>query len=75
MGFTAYFDKKIVKAADIISAYLKACDEIKFQNHEFKNVKQRLKSKLDDLRKEMPEVDIFLKIFEEKSLVNIEDLS
>jgi 5'-deoxynucleotidase len=67
--------QKIVKAADIISAYLKACDEIKFQNHEFKNVKQRLKSKLDDLRKEMPEVDIFLKIFEEKSLVNIEDLS
>ena len=67
--------KKIVKAADIISAYLKACDEIKFQNHEFKNVKQRLKSKLDDLREEMPEVDIFLKIFEEKSLVNIEDLS
>ena len=67
--------KKIVKAADIIAAYLKACDEIKFQNHEFKNVKQRLKSKLDDLREEMPEVDIFLKIFEEKSLVNIEDLS
>ena len=67
--------KKIVKAADIISAYLKACDEVKFQNHEFKNVKQRLKNKLDELRSEMPEVDIFLKIFEEKSLVNIEDLS
>lgn len=66
--------KKIVKAADMISAYLKACDEIKFLNPEFNAVKQRLEEKINKLRTELPEVEIFMEMFAERCLVNIEDM-
>lgn len=67
--------KQIVKAADIISAYLKACDEIKFNNPEFHAVKNRLECMIHELKTELEEVRIFMEIFEERALVSIEDLA
>lgn len=67
--------KKIVKAADIISAYLKACDEIKFGNHEFSHVKTRLESVLDVYRNDMPEVNYFLNVFAQNCFVSVDELS
>ena len=67
--------KKIVKAADLISAYLKACDEIKFGNHEFSHVKSRLEAMLESYKYEMPEVNYFLDVFAENCFVSVDDLS
>jgi 5'-deoxynucleotidase len=67
--------KKIVKAADIIAAYLKACDELRFQNDEFSHVKVRLKQMLDEYTKEAPEIEMFLSLFQSKCLVNVDELS
>lgn len=55
--------KKIVKAADILVAYIKAIDELAHNNHEFDHVEERLEKKLDTMKQQMPEVDYFLKIF------------
>lgn len=67
--------KRLVKAADVIAAYFKACDELKFQNPEFVTVKKRLGEKIEVYKKEMPEVKIFLDLFEEGCLVSIDMLS
>ncbi len=64
--------KQIVKAADIIAAYLKACDEIKFNNPEFYTVKIRLEDMINDLKGKFPEVDMFMEIFAERALGSIE---
>lgn len=64
--------KQIVKAADIISAYLKACDEIRFSNPEFYAVKSRLEDMINDLKVKLPEVALFMDIFAERSLGSIE---
>lgn len=55
--------KKIVKAADILVAYIKALDELNHQNHEFDHVKERLEKKINQLRNEMPEVNYFMQTF------------
>lgn len=67
--------KRVVKAADVISAYLKACDELKFQNPEFVNVKKRLEKRINNYKKEMKEVEIFMELFEEGCLACIDELS
>ncbi|WP_114325102.1 5'-deoxynucleotidase [Candidatus Colwellia aromaticivorans] len=67
--------KKIVKAADIISAYLKASDELKFGNNEFTDVKPRLLEMLETYRKTMPEVNYLLDVFEENCFVSVDKLS
>ena len=67
--------KRIVKAADIISAYLKAYDEIKFGNSEFTQVKERLAEMLIDFEKDMPEVNYFMDVFAENCLVSVDELS
>lgn len=67
--------KKIVKAADLIAAYLKACDELRFQNDEFSHVKVRLKQMLDEYAEEAPEIEMFLTLFQDKCLVNVDELS
>ncbi|MFN6971105.1 MAG: 5'-deoxynucleotidase [Rheinheimera sp.] len=64
--------KQIVKAADIIAAYLKACDEIKFNNPEFYTVKIRLEEMINDLKGKFPEVAMFMDVFAERSLDSIE---
>ena len=67
--------KKLVKAADVIAAYFKACDELKFHNPEFISVKKRLGDKVEAYKIEMKEVKIFMDMFEEGCLANIDDLS
>lgn len=67
--------KKIVKAADLISAYLKASDELSFQNKEFAHVKTRLETMLAEFSEDMPEIKLFFKLFEEKCFANVDELS
>jgi 5'-deoxynucleotidase len=67
--------KKIVKAADLISAYLKASDELSFQNKEFSHVKTRLQTMLDEYAVDMPEIPFFLDMFEDKCFVSVDELS
>ena len=55
--------RKIVKAADILVAYLKAKDELNHNNHEFDHVEERLAKKIKSLCSEMPEVDYFINTF------------
>jgi 5'-deoxynucleotidase len=55
--------KNIVKAADILSAYLKALDELKHNNPEFEHVKERLEEILVEIQKTMPEVGYFMDTF------------
>lgn len=55
--------KSIVKAADILSAYLKALDELKHNNPEFEHVKERLEGILLEMQKTMPEVEYFMGTF------------
>lgn len=55
--------KTIVKAADILSAYLKALDELKHNNPEFEHVKERLGGILLEMQKTMPEVKYFMDTF------------
>ena len=67
--------KKIVKAADIVSAYLKACDELSFGNKEFKHVKENLDKMLNSYRDSMPELVYFLDTFEKNCFVSVDKLS
>ncbi len=67
--------KSLVKAADLISAYLKACDELRFKNEEFSHVKTRLERMLKKYQEEMPEVDYFLGIFKDKCFVSVDQLA
>lgn len=55
--------KKIVKAADILVAYIKAIDELHHNNHEFDHVEERLAKKLKKYQEQMPEVNYFLNTF------------
>jgi 5'-deoxynucleotidase len=55
--------KKIVKAADILVAYIKALDELNHHNHEFDHVEERLEKKLNSIKDEMPEVEYFINTF------------
>lgn len=55
--------RKIVKAADVLVAYLKAKDELNHNNHEFDHVEERLAKKINTLCSEMPEVDYFINTF------------
>lgn len=67
--------KKLVKAADVLTAYFKACDELKFHNPEFVSVKKRLSEKVDLYKEEMAEVGVFMELFEQNCLASIDDLS
>lgn len=67
--------KTIVKAADILTAYIKALDELNHNNPEFEHVKVRLEKKLDKLRIEMPEVEYFLNTFMNYCTTTVDKLS
>ncbi|WP_448569940.1 5'-deoxynucleotidase [Thalassotalea ganghwensis] len=67
--------KKIVKAADILVAYIKALDELAHQNHEFDHVEERLSKKLDELKVDMPEVEYFLSTFLSACSLTVDHLS
>ncbi len=67
--------RKIVKAADIMVAYIKSLDELNHNNPEFVHVEQRLKEKLDELTRTMPEVEYFMKTFLTYCTATVDKLS
>jgi len=67
--------KKIVKAADILVAYIKALDELNHQNHEFVHVKERLELKLATLKQQMPEVEYFMSVFLQSCSATVDKLT
>lgn len=67
--------KKIVKAADILVAYIKARDELHHNNHEFEHVQQRLSKKLSEFREEMPEVNYFINTFVDACSATVDKLA
>jgi 5'-deoxynucleotidase len=67
--------KKIVKAADILVAYIKALDELNHQNHEFDHVKERLELKLETIKKQMPEVGYFMDVFLQSCSATVDKLT
>lgn len=67
--------KEIVKAADILVAYIKALDELNHQNHEFDHVKERLELKLASLKQQMPEVEYFMSVFLKSCSATVDKLT
>ena len=67
--------KTIVKAADILVAYIKALDEINHKNPEFAHVKERLENKLDGIKQDMPEVKYFMEIFLQACTATVDKIS
>ena len=67
--------KSIVKAADILVAYIKALDELNHQNHEFVHVEERLSKKIDQLQQDMPEVKYFMDMFLQACSTTVDKLS
>jgi len=67
--------KKIVKAADILVAYIKAVDELNHQNREFEHVVEKLGDRLEQMKKDMPEVDYFLSTFIDACSSTVDALS
>ncbi len=67
--------KPIIKAADVLSAYVKTLDELHFSNSEFEHVKVNLDKKLAQLVQTMPEVQYFLDTFSDSCLATLDKLS
>tara|TARA_B110000211_G_scaffold234173_1_gene302733 strand:- start:9260 stop:9853 length:594 start_codon:yes stop_codon:yes gene_type:complete len=67
--------KDIVKAADIIQAYVKTQNELRFNNDEFQHVKVKLDKKLLELQEDMPEVKCFIEIFLDSCTLTLDKLS
>ncbi|ABG40550.1 conserved hypothetical protein [Paraglaciecola sp. T6c] len=67
--------KSIVKAADIIQAYVKTQNELRFNNDEFQHVKVKLDKKLLELQEDMPEVKCFIEIFLDSCTLTLDKLS
>jgi 5'-deoxynucleotidase len=67
--------KSIVKAADILVAYIKAIDELNHNNHEFDHVKERLGTKLTAMKNDMPEVQYFVDNFLRACSTTVDKLS
>ena len=55
--------RRLVKAADKISALIKCIDEERSGNQEFKDAKISTERKITELAKELPEVDVFMMEF------------
>jgi 5'-deoxynucleotidase len=65
-------EKKIVKAADKISAYLKCVEEIKAGNEEFKSAEKAIKGEIEKFN--LPEVDYFMKEFVPSFSLTLDEL-
>jgi 5'-deoxynucleotidase len=66
-------EKFIVKAADVICAYLKTQEELSAGNQEFKLAKKRLDKMLQEYR--APEVDYFLTMFEPSFSLSLDEIT
>ncbi|TLU64134.1 5'-deoxynucleotidase [Thalassotalea litorea] len=67
--------KAIVKAADNLAAYIKTLDELRHNNVEFEHVEQRLRAKLNETQKHMPEVGYFMETFLRYCTASVDKLS
>ena len=67
--------KTIVKSADILSAYIKTMNELRFNNDEFLHVKEHLDEKIQTLIETQPEVDVFMKIFCDSCTTTLDKIS
>jgi 5'-deoxynucleotidase len=67
--------RPIIKAADILSAYIKTNDELRFHNDEFRHVKINFEEKLSKLKVEMPEVEYFLNMFTDSCTATLDKLT
>ncbi len=67
--------KRIVKAADILAAYIKTLNELRFNNDEFQHVKQGLLDRIDSMAKDMPEVHDFMEVFCESCTTTFDKIS
>lgn len=67
--------KKIVKAADILQAYVKTMNELRFHNDEFIHVKEKLDKSIKELENKMPEVKCFVDIFLDSCTSTLDKLS
>ena len=55
--------RRLVKAADKLSAYIKCIEEENSGNREFRTAKDTISASLDTLASELPEVEDFMKEF------------
>lgn len=67
--------QKVIKAADILSAYIKANDELRFKNQEFIHVKEGLDPKIAELCCTMPEVKYFMDTFVQCCWATVDQLT
>jgi len=67
-------EQKLVKAADILSAYAKAMSELRANNTEFQGTKRKLDAVIRRYRSEMPEVEYFMEKLMPAFLLTIDDL-
>lgn len=65
----------IVKAADIICAYIKTKEELRYHNAEFEEVHQTFEHKLQDLSEKIPAVKYFLEHFMDMCWCSLDKLS
>lgn len=66
-------DYRLVKAADIISAYLKTVEEISAGNNEFKKAHNKLKIQLDNIK--LPEVELFKQTFINSFKLSLDEIT
>lgn len=66
--------KAVVKAADILCAYIKVNDELRFNNPEFHHVKDNLDPKLGNLIATQPEVKYFVDVFLDSCTASVDEL-
>jgi len=67
--------RRLVKAADKLSAYIKCIEEENSGNREFKTAKESIGKKLDDLAAELPEVGDFMRDFLDAYGKTLDELS
>lgn len=66
--------RRLVKAADTLSAYLKVIEELTAGNHEFSRAKKYLEKKLTEFRQELPEVDYFIETYVPSFKLTLDEL-
>ena len=64
--------RKLLKAADVLSAYIKCIHEVESQNHEFQVAKQRVEGML--CAYDLPEVNYFMEKFMPSYLLTLDEL-
>ncbi len=67
------YDRRIVKAADSISAYLKCMEERRAGNHEFDAAGEAIRASLHEI--DLPEVQDFIREFVPSFLLSLDELN